>query len=48
MSDNSFPEIPPGPDLGIVKAIYQNTGGNPMFTEILLRHGLIRLARARC
>jgi hypothetical protein len=28
-------------DLGIVEAIYQKTGGNPMFTEILLHHGLI-------
>jgi AAA ATPase domain len=34
-------DTPPGSDLGIVKAVYQNTGGNPMFTEILLRHGLI-------
>jgi hypothetical protein len=32
---------PPGSDPGIVKAIYQNTGGNPMLTEILLHHGLV-------
>ena len=29
------------PESGLVEAIYEKTGGNPLFTEIALRHGLV-------
>ena len=34
-------DAPSGSHSEVVKAIHQNTGGNPMFTEILLHHGLL-------
>src|SRR6202162_5349678 len=34
-------DAPSGPHPEVVKAIHLNTGGNPMFAEILLHHGLL-------
>ena len=34
-------DAPSGSHPEVVKAIHRNTGGNPMFTEILLHHGLL-------
>ena len=35
------------PESGLVEAMYEKTGGNPLFTEIALRHGMVDWQKRR-